>query len=129
MNRTEILEAMARAMYERGDMLTQGWMEWSPQTREHYMHQAEAALSALEALGMVVVPRVATEEWLPIESAPKTGVCFLACSPASSVYLAHWANGVVDSSSWTEEAGYQSRYATHWRPLPSPPQTKDTGHE
>jgi hypothetical protein len=59
--------------------------------------------------------------WQPIESAPRTGLCFLAASTASSVFLAHWANGVVDSSSWNEDAGYQERYATHWQPLPLPP--------
>lgn len=57
-------------------------------------------------------------QWLPIESCPRNGLNFLACSPASSVFLAHWANGIVDSSFYIEETGYQSRYATHWMPLP-----------
>jgi hypothetical protein len=59
--------------------------------------------------------------WRPIETAPKNGINFLAASPASSVFFAHWANGVVDSSSWNGDGGYQGRYATHWMPLPSPP--------
>lgn len=59
--------------------------------------------------------------WRPIESAPKDGRNFLACSEASSVFYAHWANGVVDSSDWTDDTGYRARYATLWRPLPPPP--------
>jgi hypothetical protein len=59
--------------------------------------------------------------WLPIESAPKDGTNFLACSSASSVFLAHYANGIVDSSDWTDGGGYQHRHATHWMKLPEPP--------
>jgi len=59
--------------------------------------------------------------WQPIATAPKDGRSFLAASPASSVFFAHWANGVVDGCSWTDEAGYEGRHATHWQPLPFPP--------
>lgn len=62
------------------------------------------------------------EKWLPIETAPKDGTNFLACSSASSVFLAHYANGVVDSSDWTDADGYLARYATHWMPLPERPE-------
>ena len=58
--------------------------------------------------------------WQPIETAPKDGTNFLACSPTSSVFWAHWANGVVDSSSWHESHGYMARTATHWMPVPAP---------
>lgn len=60
-------------------------------------------------------------KWQSIESAPRDGTNFLACSPQSSVFLAHWANGVVDSSSWEDDDGYRERHATHWMPLPLPP--------
>lgn len=63
------------------------------------------------------------ERWLPIDTAPKDGTNFLACSPASSVFLAHYANGVVDSSDWTDGDGYKERHATHWMPLPAPAST------
>jgi hypothetical protein len=56
-------------------------------------------------------------EWQPIETCPKSGLNFLACSPASSVF---YANGVVDSSDWSDDGGYRERYATHWMPLPPP---------
>lgn len=59
--------------------------------------------------------------WQPIETCPKDGTNFLAASPASSVFYAHWANGVVDSASWNDVGGYCGRHATHWMPLPSPP--------
>lgn len=58
--------------------------------------------------------------WMPIESAPRDGRNFLACSEASSVFYAHWANGVVDSADWTDETGYRARHATHWQLLPPP---------
>jgi hypothetical protein len=64
-------------------------------------------------------------EWQPIETAPKDGTNFLACSEASSVFLAHYANGIVDSSSWGDDYGYMERRATHWMPLPAPPSTDD----
>ena len=64
--------------------------------------------------------------WRPISEAPRNGTNFLAASPASSVFLAHYANGVVDSSSYTDDAGYLDRYATHWQPLPPPPAQQET---
>ena len=60
------------------------------------------------------------ETWQPIETAPKDGTNFLACSPASSVFYAHWANGVVDSADWSDADGYRARHATVWQPLPDP---------
>jgi hypothetical protein len=60
-------------------------------------------------------------EWRPIESAPKDGTNFLAASPASDVFFAHWASGVVDSSDYCEDSGYAWRHATHWMSLPAPP--------
>lgn len=67
-------------------------------------------------------PREAQEAgWRPIATAPQDGTSYLAASAASSVFLAHYANGVIDSSSWTDEGGYEPRHATHWMPLPPPP--------
>jgi Protein of unknown function (DUF551) len=64
-----------------------------------------------------------TAGWLRIADnpPPTSGANFLACSVASSVFLAHWANGLVDSSSYQDDHGYLVRHATHWQPLPDPP--------
>jgi hypothetical protein len=59
--------------------------------------------------------------WQLIATVPKDGTNFLAVSHASAVFYAHWANGVVDSSSFSDDWGYHSRFATHWMPLPAPP--------
>lgn len=55
MNRTEIVEAMARAMH--GDGYTSALVDLPPFVSAEYRSQAEAALTAIEARGMVVVPR------------------------------------------------------------------------
>jgi len=70
-------------------------------------------------------PPATPQEWQPIETAPKDGTSFLAASPASSVFLGHWANGLVDGASWTDDGGYESRHATHWMPLPAAPHWAD----
>jgi len=67
--------------------------------------------------------------WQPIATAPKDGTNFLAVSYASSVFLAHWANGVVDSCSYDNDCGYSSRFATHWMPLPEPPKADPPARE
>lgn len=85
--------------------------------QDGYMDACEACASELRA----ILDGAEGEDWRPIETAPKDGTNFLACSPASSVFYAHWANGVVDSSSWMDEFGYQGRHATVWQPLPEPP--------
>jgi hypothetical protein len=64
-------------------------------------------------------PRRSAGQWWPIESCPRDGTNFLACSTASSVFFAHYANGVVDSSDYSEDGGYRARHATHWMPLPA----------
>ncbi len=89
--------------------------------------RAEHILAALAAAGIgtydtaahAAVPREEAE-WQPMETVPKDGTSFLACSHASSVFLARWANGVVDGSSYSDDTGYLERYATRWRALPEP---------
>lgn len=59
--------------------------------------------------------------WQPIETCPKDGTCFLACSEASSVFWAHWANGVVDGTDYNgDDGGYRERHASYWMPVPLP---------
>jgi len=52
-------------------------------------------------------------EWQPIETAPKEGG-FLAANSKEV-----WAAWHYDSPHW--HARYGSRNATHWMPLPEPP--------
>lgn len=133
MNRTEILNAMeagfvarSRPHYQKGGVYCAG-------TRECL----EAALSAIEARGMVVVPRVATEEWLPIESAPeewRDGRRLLLGWMYDNTGLTwHYELGWFDKSAWRNTYGHpfsgQPDFVLLPRPLPSPPQTKDTGHD
>lgn len=66
--------------------------------------------------------------WQPIETCPKNGENFLAAI-AQAVFLAHWANGLVDSSSYDNDCGYLSRRADHWMPLPPAPATETPTQE
>ena len=66
-------------------------------------------------------------EWQPIETAPRTGLNFLAWD-GRRVCMAHWANGPVDSTAGVccrkreeHDYGYQEIAATHWQPVPEPP--------
>ena len=104
-----------------GPASTRDWLE------EACGRYRETFLSALTVAGIgtydtathAAVPREQVE-WQPIETAPRDGTSFLACSSASSVFLAHWANGVVDDSSYSDDTGYLERYATDWQHLPAP---------
>ena len=62
-------------------------------------------------------------EWQPIETAPKNGtlvvVCALGSVPVSAVYVS-WAKN--DSGGWLAVGNGEMIEATHWIPLPPPPQ-------
>lgn len=60
--------------------------------------------------------------WMPIESAPKDGSCFLACC-GNWVTVAHWHRVQL---CWATNGPNYSRYPhdeqpTHWQPLPPAP--------
>lgn len=111
-----LIEKVARAIalaVERSHSSDPNLAAIIDQCWREYIDQAEAAIEALR--------KHDADGWQPIETCPRNGLNFLAASTASSVFFAHWANGLVDSSSWTEDGGYASRHATHWQPLPPPP--------
>ena len=62
------------------------------------------------------------DEWRPIETAPKTGEWFMTYTPGDEPYrLYDFACWLPESEGWGKvRCGFQ--YATHWRPLPPPPQ-------
>lgn len=87
-----------------------------------------------------------SDEWKPIDSAPKNGAPFQAKIPGhGSDNVIWWTDGLVDSDghscgswcfvedqeppdSWTDgfcwevnDDGQKSVEPTHWRPLPAPP--------
>lgn len=113
MKREELIEAMARAIYlEMGPVF--GTPEYLArpgnverlQARQQSAAEkwAEAALSALEALGMVVVPRVATEAML--KAAKGWAVAYVVALDLSD----NEARGV-------------------WTAMLTASQTKDSGHD
>jgi hypothetical protein len=58
-------------------------------------------------------------EWQPIETAPKTGVPVLVCSPPSGIVIAYWCSFEVQR--WQPVSEPFSRVSpTHWMPLPQP---------
>lgn len=66
----------------------------------------------------------AMSEWQPIETAPKDGtVVLLYCGGKEVVSARHYANDC-----WTPEHDMAQgvTWATHWMPLPAPPQTAST---
>lgn len=72
--------------------------------------------------------------WYPIESAPKNGCEILACA-GHSRRICYWRETFLDRDGLeTSFRGWQpenwslcSFQATHWMPLPPPPQNEDTG--
>ncbi len=65
-------------------------------------------------------------EWLPIETAPRNGTTILLYDPIWTTYP--WRQYV--SARWIaakgrfESADYHHATATHWMPLPEPPQNQ-----
>lgn len=74
-----------------------------------------------------------SDDWQPIETAPKDGTWFLAfCSDEvddkwSPIEVVRWRS--VGRTSQQPAGFYDSRicrfYPSHWRPLPSPPSKRD----
>lgn len=61
MNRAALIEAMARAMFDRA-WGSPAWDRQDSDTKDRWREVATAALSAIEALGATVVPVEATRE-------------------------------------------------------------------
>lgn len=76
-----------------------------------------------------------TDEWRPIETAPRDGTHILMYSADAMLprmFLAFWslypseymqANGIDGEWSYTWEAQEVEVEPTHWMPLPEPPKT------
>jgi hypothetical protein len=61
-NREKLIEAMARAMFDKHQSRSNSPHPWEPvKYRKPWLEEAEAALSAIEAMGAVVVPVKATD--------------------------------------------------------------------
>jgi len=59
-------------------------------------------------------------KWQPIETAPKDGTRFLACNPDGIIVIGKMINGKhFAADSW---AGVKNTVASHWMPLPAPPE-------
>lgn len=129
MTREKIIEVMARAICrEKTNATASGAVRKEiPQDYINFVWRlfaddAEAALDALSAEGMTVVPG-----WQPIESAPKDGTRFIA--------WVQWADGGNWHECWWEPTGWWVEVATRdcrrpavpikgWQPLPAPPAAK-----
>ena len=64
-------------------------------------------------------------EWQPIETAPKDGTWVFLYVPGHGPTRAKWSRLVSGVYGWTshQSGNYISR-ATHWMPLPEPPEEK-----
>lgn len=107
MNKDELIEVMAEGVMaamptDRGTTFEQAAQQY-----------AQAALSAIEAAGGVVV-----QGWQPIESAPHA--CHVLASRFSEDH-GEWIMAVVASP--------PAKPFTHWMPLPAAPLAADRGRE
>lgn len=75
-----------------------------------------------------------SDEWLPIDSAPKDGTEVLLWMPPNDEF--NWGGFMELAEYWVDSGWVGSRthspydYATHWRRMPEPPLSpaKDKGH-
>jgi hypothetical protein len=132
MQHDKIVEAMARGMQaECPDYFDLTWDKTPPRAQARYERYAEAALTALEALGMAVVPG-----WQDIASAPRDGA-WVQLTGGSIDYgwdepddiprsvSGQWVNSNTGGRwqfAWYD-SGYFGEYENpaHWMPLPAAP--------
>jgi hypothetical protein len=115
MNETPISEPMLEAGVEA--LLEQLPIEVF---NERSIDPAELVVTMFQAMSR--------KEWLPIRTAPQTGMNVLlaveGATPAEAkVGIGMWADDGDDSGSgrWSTEAWW-GKSPTHWRPMPRPPQ-------
>lgn len=145
MTDTDIIEAVARAIYEAakqsgeyvGDYRFYDSGETTLDGQFDLNAIARAALSAIEASGTHRVvpveewqPNVSqlAASWQPIETAPKPGehdaeVQILLYEPGDGVVIGAWDL----NTDFRHEPGGWPVAATHWQPLPSPPASPKVG--
>ena len=115
----EVVEAMARAMYERqplrhkdGEVLPFDH-ELNKYVRINLFADATAALAAYR-----------TAAWRPIETAPKDGTRMLVYRPSGRYNLTLVGVDLRDNhydGTWWHSR--QDEQPTHWQPMPQPPET------
>ena len=130
MDNDDVIEAVAKALYERTPVYDQEvdldgrpttppyrirWDQLQESNPGHYEDVLEDARVAIAAM-----PK---EEWQSIETAPKDGTWILAWlgGIAQIADTIQWAYG----GWWNGSDGYvrSSAHPTHWRHLPDPPVT------
>ncbi len=134
---TDQVERVAEAIARRAGNITlkarecMRWPnDWTAYEQDVTREQAAVAIAAMD-------------QWLPIETAPRDGDCFLAINYHTVARTVE--DHVVDryhpficrstpvpegSKKWANGAGFMEpgrdwpSYPTHWRPLPDPPETQ-----
>lgn len=87
----------------------------------HTLHNQMQAV-AREALSRARAAQ--SEEWQPIETAPKDGTPILGTDEDGEQYVIEWwPKGARQDGFY--ECGDLLRAPTHWRPLPSPPSKQE----
>lgn len=65
-------------------------------------------------------------EWLPIETAPKDGTHFIICDEEGQVFEGYYKIYCTPSC-FVKSQNEDLAFATHWMPLPTPPQRVSQG--
>lgn len=66
--------------------------------------------------------------WQPIETAPRTGERFLMWSRDGGFFAGNWPQGCAAGEwlrirgEWRGASHWRAQEATHWMPLPAPPE-------
>ena len=67
----------------------------------------------------------APEPWLPIETAPKDSTRVLACGAIGDSWVGYYTEGWEGEGWYSASSHHLIRItATHWKPLPAPPEGK-----
>lgn len=95
-----------------------------PKTRDRIIAAMNACAGMVDPAAEIQAMRLAAPVWQPIETAPKDGTVillgFITLPVERLVYEGRW-NDVQDT--WTTVNGFGLLTgATHWTPLPTPPQ-------
>lgn len=118
MTKDSLIEELVKAL--EGLLKHAGIADAAPEDVDWEDRQAEriarAALSRARA--------AQSEEWQPIETAPKDGTPILGTDEDGEQYVIEWwPKGARQDGFY--ECGDLLRAPTHWRPLPSPPSKQE----